>query len=531
MAALSPEQVAQVLYQAGFRGDDLVRMVAIGKRESGYNPDAHRSDVDKSKMSGDVGLFQINIGANWGTVSNALGLTDKSQLKDPLVNARAAKILFDRAGFFPWGMGSNGWEAGGDPMKGTNYGAAQQAVANAQSQGLLGQDWSAGGSGGNAQPTAAGPTGTTDTASGQTQTQMKLPPDAKVYRTNFGDTWAVFDLGGVRVSYSIGPNVDLAGVSVQDIPADQLSALGAVNAGDAEELRNLTADWGSFGAFWNSILDQVIGKNNPARNDAGVLAVIATFAGRPDMSSTELQNLLQATSWYQQHTTSQLEWNSLPEAERQKRLDNSAAQMAQTWFEFTGEAIDASDPRLVNYLEQVASGQMGYGKFTEIVKQYARGNGESPWSRQVREEEEAQRQRGVDIENTTQRVKDLARRWGIRWDEKTALDWGQKIVTKMASEADVLATLQQQASVLYPWKDPQMETAVAADPWMQTYGRVMERESDLFNPKIQAALTAGQTIYDFETQLKKSQEWLQTGGAREELYSAISEAGRRMGFT
>jgi hypothetical protein len=58
----------------------------------------------------------------------------------------------------------------------------------------------------------------------------------------------------------------------------------------------------------------------------------------------------------------------------------------------------------------------------------------------------------------------------------------------------------------------------------------MEREADLFNPKIQSALSAGQPIWEFEQSLKKSSEWLGTKNAREELVSTVAEAGRRMGF-
>ena len=79
MAALSGAQVAQVVYQAGFRGQDLTNMVAIARRESGWQATAHRSDQPKHKLSGDLGLFQINY-VNWPVVSRALGLSSKSQL-------------------------------------------------------------------------------------------------------------------------------------------------------------------------------------------------------------------------------------------------------------------------------------------------------------------------------------------------------------------------------------------------------------------------------------------------------------------
>ena len=131
-ASLSREQVADALTQAGFTGQDLIHMVGIAGRESGYQPSAHRSDQPKSKLSGDLGLWQINY-TNWPVIRDTLGLTSKSQLFDPVTNARAAKVLFDRSGLSPWAAGPGGFTADGNPLYKVNVGAAQQAVQNYQS--------------------------------------------------------------------------------------------------------------------------------------------------------------------------------------------------------------------------------------------------------------------------------------------------------------------------------------------------------------------------------------------------------------
>lgn len=526
MAVLSPEQVAQVLYQAGARGDVLTGLVAIGKRESGYKSDAHRTD-NPGGNTGDYGLFQINY-VNWPGIRQALGLgPDINQLLDPVVNAKAALYLYQKGGWSPWSAGPGGWTSGADPWYGTNRQAAAAAVQRAQQQGLLGQDWSNTG----ATQGPSGGTGTpgADAAGGP----MTLPPDAKLYNNGFG-VFAVFDIGGVNISYAVqwwNNSVTIDQSKVQNISAEQWQALGAVNGGDAEELRDLGQAFGTYKEFFDSILGQVLGYTNPAKDDPDVLKVIAEFASRPDMTSAELTNKLQATTWYQQHTQGELEWNSLGEAEKQKRRDAVAAQMSQQWFSFTGEAVLSDDPRLANYLEDVASGKMGLGAWTEnVVKAAALDNPTSPWARQITDEQKAQLQPGIDMENTVQRIKDLARRWGVQWSEGAYQDWARQITSNGKSDADVLQALQAQSQVLYAWKDPTMETSTAAAPWVETYKRVMEREADLFNPKVQSALSAGQPIWEFEQTLKKSQEWLNTKNAREELTSTVAEAGRRMGF-
>lgn len=375
-----------------------------------------------------------------------------------------------------------------------------------------------------------------DTSNTPNMSPYDLPADAKLYVVG-SNIFALFDVGGVNIAYTVpymdpkqaSPNLDLG--TAQHVSTDQWAQLNAVEAGSSEELRGMGTQWGSYGDFFKSILGQVIGYANPAKDDASVLRVIAEFSGRPDMSAAELQNRLQATDWYKQHTQSELEWNGLSDAERAKRTEAVRAQMQQTLFQFAGDNAGGDDPRISNYIQDLASGKMGFGAWTEqVVKSQAAAAGNTPWARQIADEAKAKLQPGVDIENTAARVQDLARRWGVQWSNATYQDWGRKITTNETSEADVLQALKDQAQVLYPWKSPDVETVSAAAPWVETYKRVMEKDADIFNPKIQQALAAGAPVWDFEQGLKKAPEWLSTKNARDELTSVMSEAGRRMGF-
>lgn len=526
MAALSGEQVAQLLYQAGFRGDDLTKMLAIAKRESGWQPDAHRTDRPKELLSGDMGLFQINY-TNWNLVSSALGLTSKSQLFDPLTNALAAKVLYDRSGLSPWSMGPGGWTAGGDPMYGTNYNEAQRIVQQATASGAITQTY------------GAGPGGSTQTSypvrsvDGSSQGTVTLPPDAKIYHVPYFGVMAVFDVGGVKLSYDIpwwSGQVPYNKADEIIISDKDFNAMGAVNAGSALELAGLNTAWGTYQQFWDSIMNTVIGPNNPARNDPGVLRVIAQFAARPDMTEAELENLLQATDYYQARTQDELKWNDMSEAERDKQREETSARMVQTVFQFAGESVDPTDPRIANYLEMVASGKMGFGAFTEHIKRSALENEESPWSRQVRDEQEAQKKRPIDIENTGERIRETLTRWGLQWSDESIHTWAKGIVSKDSSDEDLMNEIRTQAKTLFPWKDEMTETSVAAAPWLETYRRVMETGADLTNTKIQSALQAGKPAWEFEQELKRSTEWLGTQNGQSTMESIVANVGRRMGF-
>ncbi|MBL8953206.1 MAG: peptidoglycan-binding protein [Myxococcaceae bacterium] len=138
---LSREQLAQVFYQAGFRGEDLVSMVAISMRESGGNPGAFNGNTGTGDQS--YGLTQINmIGANGPWIMELCGLTSPEQLFDPVINAQVAFKLAYLAEppLRPWGP-----YKGESPTFNCDVPAARAAVANAEAQGLLGQPFDGGG--------------------------------------------------------------------------------------------------------------------------------------------------------------------------------------------------------------------------------------------------------------------------------------------------------------------------------------------------------------------------------------------------
>lgn len=105
---MTGQEVARLLYGAGFRGDDLVKMLAIAKRESGWNPSAHNPNASTGDDS--YGLFQLNTLGDLWSFYQSRGLSSKDQLFDPLTNVSMARELFEAAkrersgnGFYYWG--------------------------------------------------------------------------------------------------------------------------------------------------------------------------------------------------------------------------------------------------------------------------------------------------------------------------------------------------------------------------------------------------------------------------------------------
>lgn len=525
---LSMEQIAQILFQAGFRGDALVYFTGIGYRESGGFPGTRGTESDPGALTGDFGLFGINSVNDTPAMRAAVGYTSRAQWTDPLVNAKLAFALSNGgSNLAPWRGSSQGYAAGGDPYFGVNMTAARTAVQNASNQGLLGQSF------------VGGAPVTDIAAQGSTPTgPFALPSDAKTYRINeTGEVFAMFDLGGVKVAYQItaGSAVDYNAKPPEAIGQQAFIGIGAVNGGDATELAPISTMYGgSYKAFWDSIVGQVMGYTNPAKDDPEVRKVLAEFAARPDMAPQELQNRLEATTWWRTRSQGQIEWNGLSDGEKTKRRDEVAAQMAQAWAQYTGQPVGATDPQIQNYVEKVASGEMGMGAWTEaVVKKAALGIANSPYNRDIFNEQKAEKQPGIDVENTAMRIRQTLNKWGIQWSEGTIQDWAHKITGNDASDDDLLETLKDQAIAKYgQWKAGarDMETSTFAAPWTETASRVLERQVDLSDSKVQAALTKGQPVWEFEQDLKKSNEWLGTKNAQEQLTTMAGSVGKLMGF-
>jgi hypothetical protein len=116
------------------------------------------------------------------------------------------------------------------------------------------------------------------------------------------------------------------------------------------------------------------------------------------------------------------------------------------------------------------------------------------------------------------------------WTDDYILQYARGIVEKVNSDDDLLQLVKQQAASLYPNKDPELETYQYAQPYLQTYQRVMERNGSLTTAEIQQALTAGTAPWEFEQNLKRNPNWMGTRNGQNEVNALVGEIGRRMGY-
>lgn len=86
---LSPVQLRNILYSAGFRGQDLVEAWGTAMKESTGRPRAHNKNSNTGDNS--YGLFQINMIGSMGPARREqYKLDTNSDLFDPLTNAKIA---------------------------------------------------------------------------------------------------------------------------------------------------------------------------------------------------------------------------------------------------------------------------------------------------------------------------------------------------------------------------------------------------------------------------------------------------------
>ena len=569
---LSIQQVLDAAHKAGFRGDDLIVAAAVAYVESGFNSNAFNGNRGTGDQS--YGLWQLNMIDSMGPSRRAAwGISTNDELFAAEANARGAYALYQSSGgnFHHW-IGYRDSSAKSKytsavlnaNLPGIASVARSMGLWNSAQGGGVGSDLDqAGGSiqvkigrgetrnvdlGTLPDPTTvqigSGTGRVTETGNiplpsgadvSSTVGPSRIPGGGQVIEVN-GARWVVYDFydlseGAPRIGFRIDTDVQLGQTPTTQMSQAEFDQMNLVDGGSAAELDSVVDRFdgpAGFQDMLNHVLDLTFG-DNPARGDADVLRVMMEYVGRPDMTDQELDRLLQGTTWFQERTAGQLAWNDLSEAEQNQRVTETATRLGQVWFTYVGEAIDYRE--LAEDARKIASGEMGEGEWTEsIAKQAALKNPDSPWARRLRDEEQAQNQYGVDVDNQTGVVRDLTSRWGIQWSDDALAEWGEKLAMGEASQQDLRTILQEQAQVLFPWKSPELETRTVAEPWVQTYRRVMEREVDLFDPSIQRALANGQGLADFEEELKMSDQWLSTSNARDTLLDEATSIGRRMGY-
>jgi hypothetical protein len=393
------------------------------------------------------------------------------------------------------------------------------------------------------------------TSNGSTTTEaLNIPTDGKWYKSGSEyiiafEFWGTPDKTGPSqvVFYSGTPPPGTHINADNAILQEKISTVW-LDGGTVDSFRGAQSGK-SYQDLVNNVLFQLGLAGTDALNDPGVIAIIGLAMTR-ELSPEELSNRLRQTQWYQSRTDTQREWDDLADAEKEARIVDEAMKLNGLWFTYVGEdlnvgGLDLDGDGLVSaaelkkgnadlfaWAERVASGQATQSQAVNSwMKTVAAENPNSPWSRTIREEEQAQGQFGADVANMAGQLRDLHWEWGIPLTDAKLNRLAEDIVMNRAAYEDVEQSLRDQAMGLYPHKPPSLSTRQWAEPYMQTYMGTLEvPEVDLTDSLLQRGLADGMTLADFQKMLRHDDRWLQTSGARSEVNDKISALGRVMGF-
>jgi hypothetical protein len=506
----------------------------LGSEESGGNANARNPD------SGAFGTYQFMDFAAWAREAG-LDPNDKSAANQRAVAKFKAQQYYDQFG--DWGAVAVAWYAGPNAAKdwlensdsprfNDKQGGGKYPSINEYAMKVLGTDAPGAATSGSTDVTAA-------SAQAPNSSESVLPSDARVVIIDGKFPVVLFDVGGgLFIKFNLSNPYQFKSTgNVEQMTSAQFNALGTiVHGGDAAELAGLGTEGKTFRSQYDFVLTSILGdENNPANKDPEVRQLIAEISADESLldAPNYIQNRLRQTNYWQGTTEQARRFADLSDADKQTEIQKYAEQILSDYTRYVGIAPpDIKHSDIWKWAYEVAAGVRGAGAVLfENIMPLARQTEGSPLQRSEQEEHHAELQHGNDVENQTQKLRALYARWGVPVTDSTLRTKAQGIVEGTLSDADVLSSIQGIAKTMYPWKDPNIETADAAQPWIDTYTRIMEKPSSgIFDGTIQKALTHGTPLWQFEQELKSSDEWLNTDNARNDMVNAVSTMGKVMGF-
>jgi hypothetical protein len=352
---------------------------------------------------------------------------------------------------------------------------------------------------------------------------------------------------GVYIEYSISQPglLEANGYSPADAveyyePEGQL--VDYATAGDAIAIQELVNE--GFES-WSELIEEFMGNyysaHDPARTDPEVMAIftevfVTGIWADPNVDlAAYIESQLRGTEYYQALTAVAAEYNSLTLAEQRARVEQQAAIVAEEFWNLTGNRLSISDEQVVEMATAVASGARTLSAVYQEIRDIALQDPESPLSRSIRTEEINQGVFGNSVENTAQQYRNEASEWGVQLDDATLDQWAEDVLMGTVSDADWQEYVKDVAETLYPWKNRETKTSVAAQPYLSSYRNLMEVSGDLNTNVIRNFLQGSEpgvkpSLQEFEMSLRQLPEWKQTANAKQTYDRVAGSIGRTMGF-
>jgi hypothetical protein len=308
--------------------------------------------------------------------------------------------------------------------------------------------------------------------------------------------------------------------------------------GDASEIQN--TDQHPFDTYLDK-LEQMYGDVSWLHNKQFMGTMIQGYM--EGWNSTEIQQALTQTHWYQKRTEQQRQWITLSKADQRAAIQGAANQIDATIRDLYGVDYDFKSvmtPEEKKALaEKIASGKWGdpsEGLQLWAAKERLKAEkieGTAAWitKEQTGEAQQAFMNRPEDMQ---QKIKDEAYAYlgprGLPSDD-TLRRWAGSLVDETKSDADWRGFLEKRAGQLYPWLSPGETWQDFADPYKrmaeQTLGRPVQWEDptlrDLGASDDKGVPNgAAMTFHDFDVALRKTDEFWGSTTARDQGYQLLN---------
>lgn len=194
--------------------------------------------------------------------------------------------------------------------------------------------------------------------------------------------------------------------------------------------------------------------------DVPELKSILVKAAKENWTPDRFLAEVRGTSWWKNRTLTQQEWVSLPQAEKNSRVDQTAATMIQYYIQLYGmdymrknlrAKLDPNSKETKAVAEKIASGRMSIEEWQFQALSSALKQPKSLASITQRESEASTRRTALRPEEIAEELFITARQnFWVPMTKADALVWAKRINDGISSEADFHDYLRTQASGLYP---------------------------------------------------------------------------------
>jgi len=368
-------------------------------------------------------------------------------------------------------------------------------------------------------------------------TTEALPRNALLVRV--GNTY--------RVTWELG---DGLGSAWYNITGDQLKNIyGSTTPTANVTLNNLGQFEDKFGNnYWGNVAEIDRKAEDPWQDLKS--RIFSSFGYVPGFDEPEIRRLLiqgyfedwnqnqftvaySNTGYYNNLTNIQRAWFGLSEAEKTKRISQQAAELTGEYFNLYGQSIGVDDPSIQDAALNIMSGQTTLAQWRYETRRNAESEPESPASRRIREEDEAQLEEGNQIENFTAFAEAQWRDWvgPVDMPSNFATRWGTELASGQASEADLQSYLKDISGGRWSFKPPNLTWA----DWSSTYKSQIRNTLELgslddSDPLLTKVLGSDLTGVDLEQMIRSDDRFKSTNTMFGELSGLANSIGRSFGF-